>query len=451
MRLALAPLCTLLFAAPVLAQDWPNWRGPSHDGASAIGSLPTSFDRETNVRWSAALPGPGASTPIVVGERIFLTAVDAEAQALVAICVDRGTGDIVWMEDVDSGYRPVNAGEGVQLHDRSNYASPSAVADGEHVWWFFGNGDLLCTDHDGEEVWRKNIQDEYGDFAFQWTFSASPTLWEGRLFLPVLQRNTPVNGRGSEGAQSFLLALDARSGEELYKHVRPSDAQVESLESYGTAIPFVGEDGRKELLIVGGDVLTGHDPATGRELWRWGTWNEGHREIWWRVVPSAVVGGGVVLACAPKRAPVYAVHLGGEGDLGEGGLAWQSEGRPNNVSSDVPTPLYYQDKFYVLSDVRGALSRVDPSSGEVEWSTSMPGRDLWRASPTGADGRIWCMNHAGLVVALDADSGEIVLQARMGGDDDHQTRSSIAAAHGALYVRTHDTLWCVAQGEQAGE
>jgi len=451
MHCSLTSLALLFLAAPAVAQDWPNWRGPSHDGSSAIEALPESFDKETNVRWSAPLPGPGASTPVVVGERIFLTAVDHDAGALIGLCIERDTGELAWMKDLDSGFEPTGGHGGVYLHDRSNYASPSAVADEEHVWFFFGNGDLVCCDHAGEEVWRQNLQSEHGEFAFQWTFSASPTLWEGRLFLPILQRNAPVNNRGAEGAQSFLLALDASDGTQLYKHVRPSQARVESLESYGTMIPYVGASGRKELLVVGGDVVTGHDPASGAELWRWGTWNQGHSEIWWRVVPSAVAGGGVVLACAPKRAPVYAVHLDGEGELGEAGLAWRSEGRPNKVSSDVPTPLYYQGKFFVLSDVRGALSRVDPTSGQVEWSTTMPGRDQWRASPTGADGRIWCMNHAGLVVAVDAQSGELVLEASMGGEDDQTTRSSIAAAHGALFVRTHDTLWCVAAGERAGE
>jgi len=443
-------LCAQLLSATVLAavasaQDWPNWRGPNHDGSSAVEGLPTDFDTATKVRWSTELPGPGASTPVVVGERIFLSSTDPETRTLIALCLDRNTGAVLWRRDASSGYQPEGAGSPTVLHDRSNYASPSACVDESRVFFFFGNGDLVAYDQAaGDPLWRKNIQKEHGDFSFQWTFSASPTLWEGRLFLPVLQRNEPVNGRGAEDAASFLLALDPESGALIYKHERPSDARTESLESYATAIPHVGSEGRKELLIVGGDVITGHDPASGRELWRWGTWNEGHREIWWRLVPSVVVGDGLALVCAPKRAPVYAVHLGGEGELGEKGLAWKSGGRPNRVTSDVPTPLYYQGAFFVLSDVRNALSRLKPSTGEIEWSLELPGRSPWRSSPTGADGKLWCMNHAGLVIVVDAESGKIVHKAEMGEEDDDHTRSSLVAAHGALFVRTNSTLFCIA-------
>ena len=129
--------------------------------------------------------------------------------------------------------------------------------------------------------------------------------------------------------------------------------------------------------------------------------------------------------------------------MGVEGLAWKSAGRPNPVSSDVPTPLFYGGKFYVLSDVRASLSRVDPGSGEVEWSINMPGRSQWRASPTGADGRIWCMNHGGLVVVLDPEDGAILHTASMGEEDDDQIRSTVAVAHGNLFIRTHTMLYCI--------
>ena len=317
------------------------------------------------------------------------------------------------------------------------------MTDGERVVFFYGNGDLVSYTLDGEEEWRRNLQKDHGDFTFQWTFSASPTLWDGRLYMPVLQRDEPVNGLGKEDNPSFLLALDPKSGETLFKRERPSDAQAESLESYATVIPHANGKGEVELLVVGGDVITGHDPATGEELWRWGTWNPGHRERWWRLVPSAVVGGGVALVCAPKRAPVYAVRLGGRGELDEEALAWHSEGGRNPVSSDVPTPLFYGGAFYVLSDVRESLSRVDPATGEVEWTLRMPGKAPWRASPTGADGKIWCMNHAGDVVIVDAEKGAIVNTIPMGEEDDDQTRSTVVVAHGDLFIRTNSKLYCV--------
>jgi outer membrane protein assembly factor BamB len=242
--------------------------------------------------------------------------------------------------------------------------------------------------------------------------------------------------------ESFLLAIDPKTGKTVYKQSRPSPARVESREAYATPIPHV-RDGRKELLVVGGDVLTGHEPGSGKELWRWGTWNTDHRQPAWRLVPSVVVGGDVALVCAPKRAPVFAVKLGLQGELDDSALVWKSQGRPNPVSSDVPTPAYYRGYAYVLSDVEPALSKVDPKDGTVVWTTPMPREHLWRASPTAADGKIWCLNHNGLVVVVDAGDGKIVHRAAMGEEDDDSICSSIIVAYGSLFIRTNSKLFCV--------
>ncbi len=425
------------------AQDWPNWRGPNWDGSASAKDLPIDFGKEKHVRWATELPGPGAATPIVAGDFVLVSAANEGEKQLLAIMLSRATGEVVWERAAGSGYKPADQGETTRLDYRANYAAPSPVTDGERAIFFFGNGDLVAFDRAGEELWRRNIQKDHGDFAFQWSFSASPTLWEGTLFLPVLQRNVPVGKRGEEGAHSFLLAMDPSTGKTIWEHDRASEARNESRESYATAIPHVGAGGRKELLVVGGDVITGHDPKTGAEIWRWGTWNSEHREEWWRVVPSVVVGGGAALVCAPKNAPVYAVKLDGEGELGEKGLIWKSQGRPNPLTSDVPTPLFYEDRFYVLSDLQESLSCVDPKSGDIYWTIKMPGQHLWRASPTGADGKVWCMNHHGDVVVVDATSGEILANVAMGEADDDDTCSSIAIAGGDLYVRTNTKLYCI--------
>ncbi|MAG63740.1 hypothetical protein CMO84_09485 [Candidatus Woesearchaeota archaeon] len=450
-RACLTLLLLLCFGSQAPAQDWVNWRGPQHDGSSTVEGLPKAFDQEANVLWKTVLPGSGASTPIVVGQRVFLTSVDTDADQLLALCLDRDSGEVLWQHSAGSGYQAFGVGEPTKLGYRSNYASPSPVCDGELVTFFFGNGDLVAYDMEGEKQWRRNLQEDLGEFQFQWTFSATPTLWEGRLVLPILQRDVPVNDHGKEGVESFLLGLEPATGKTLFRAVRPSDARVESRESYATAIPYVTEEGRKELIVVGGDVISGHDPLTGEEFWRWGTWNPGHREQWWRVVPSAVVGGGVALACAPKGAPVFAVQLGGEGTLDEESLVWQSEGRRSPVTSDVPTPLYYRDHFYVLSDLRSMLSKIHPASGEVVWSIPMPREAKWRASPTGADGRVWCMDHSARVVAIDAESGEVVTVAQMGGDENQKARSSVVPAHGSLFIRTDTTLFRVGVSESGAD
>jgi outer membrane protein assembly factor BamB len=218
---------------------------------------------------------------------------------------------------------------------------------------------------------------------------------------------------------------------------------MESLEAYSTPIPHVADSGRKELLVVGGDVLTAHDPANGEELWRWGTWNEGHRQRAWRLVPSVVVGGDVAVVCAPKSAPVYADKLGGDGVLPQDASVLWKSGRRSPVTSDVPTPAFDGTHLYVLSDQRSAICKVDPKSGDVVWSTDLSRDFLWRASPTVADGKVYCMNHNGEVVVVDAKGGKILHHAFMADDDDDQIRAGVAVAHGCLFVRTNTTLFCV--------
>jgi outer membrane protein assembly factor BamB len=382
------------------------------------------------------MPGPSASTPIIWGDRVFVSTTDSAAKSLLAMCLDRRTGKTLWSEKVADGY---------QRDNRSNFSSPSPATDGNRVFFFYGNGELAAFEcATGKKIWGRNIQKDYGDFAFQWTFSTSPLLYNGKLYMQVLQRNEPVGGRGRKDGESYLLALDPATGKEQWRQVRPSEAKAESLEAFSTPVPFE-HNGRKEILIAGGDCLTGHDPASGKELWRWGTWNPtriGH----WRLVPSPVAGGGVVLACAPKGDPIYAVKAGASGNLDDSGLAWTSP-RQSKLSSDVPTPLFYDGDFFVLSDVRKGLSRVDPKTGEAKWTLDTPGRAKYETSPSGADGRIYIMNFAGDVVVVDAAKGEILKTITMGDEGDDMIRSSIAISQGQLFIRTNKRLYCVGKKE----
>jgi outer membrane protein assembly factor BamB len=415
------------------AENWPQWRGPAFNGSTTEKGLPTTFSKTENVLWAADMPGPSAATPIIWNDRVFVSSVDQQAGTLQALCLDRASGKILWQRE---------AGVGIKVDDKSNFASPSPVTDGTLVWFFYGNGQLVAFDFAGKQLWTRNIQKDYGQFAFQWTFSSSPTSYEGRLYLQILQRNVPVHGRGrTDGPiDSFLLALDPQTGKELWKASRPNDAREESKESYATPIPFTFNN-RTELLIAGGDCLTGHDPATGKEFWRWGTWNPeriGH----WRLVPSPVAGGGVVLGCGPKGAPVCAVKAGAKGTLDDSGLAWKSTER--EISTDVSTPLFYQGRFYVLNSDRKSIARVVPASGKVEWVGEPGSQAKIEASPTAAGGRIYFMNFRGDVFIVEAgEQFKVLHKTAMGDDGDNDLRSSIAIAHGCLFIRTGSKLYCV--------
>lgn len=430
-------LLAFRFVSPTSLQagNWPQWRGPFFNGSAEESGLPSKWSKDQGVKWSLDLPGPSASTPIVWDDSVFLSTADTRTKTLQAVCVDRLTGKVRWQKET---------GVGIQRDGKSNYSSPSPVTDGQRVVFFYGNGQLVALDFAGNEIWSRNLQKDYGEFAFQWTFSTSPLLYNGRLYQQVLQRDVAVNGRGKKDGpnESYLLAMDPATGKTLWRQIRPSQAVAESREAFTTPVVFQ-HAGQTEILVIGGDDLTGFDPVTGKELWRWGTWNP-NRIGHWRLVPSAVGGDGVILACAPKRDPIYAIKAGGEGLLTDSAIAWRS-GDQSALSSDVPTPLFYQGDFFILSDVRGSLSRVEPKTGRIKWTIEMPGRKKYEASPTGADGKLYCMNFGGDVVVVGAEDGKILHQVAMGEPGDDFTRSSIAASAGHLFIRTNSKLFCVAR------
>jgi outer membrane protein assembly factor BamB len=423
----------LVAAAMAQAENWPQWRGPAFNGSSGERNLPAEWSKTEKVAWTVALPGPSAATPIIWGEHVFISSTDTAGQSLVALCLDRKTGKILWRQQV---------AEGLRRDRQSTFSASSPVTDGQRVIFFYSNGEMAAFDLAGQKLWSRNIETDFGQFAFLWTFSTSPVLFEDKLYMQVLQRDVPVNGRGRRNGpnESYLLALDPATGKTLWRQVRPSAARDESREAFTTPLPLT-VNGRAELVIAGGDCLTGHEPATGKELWRWETWNPtriGH----WRLVPSPVAGDGLILACAPKNAPVYAIKAGGTGKLDEESLAWKSEPQ-RGVTSDVPTPLFYLGDFFVLSDLRKNLTRIEPRTGKVKWSLATSGQAKYEASPTGADGKIYLMNFRGEATVVDAEEGRVLRTIPMGEPGDDMIRSGIAVAQGQLFIRTNNRLYCI--------
>jgi outer membrane protein assembly factor BamB len=433
LRTILAIVVTLCLAMDTSAENWPHWRGPHFNGSTTESNLPSHWSQSENVAWSVDLPGASAATPIIWNDHVFVSSSDVENDQLLALCFDRQTGKLLWQHAV---------AKGIRRDSRSNFAAPSPATDGEVVVFFYSSGELVAYNFAGEEIWKRNIQDDYGTFAFLWTFSSSPLLYDGKLYLQVLQRDVAVSGRGFSDRknESYLLAMDPKTGKTLWRQVRPSEAQAESRESFTSPVPFLA-NGRPELLVVGGDDLTGHDPNTGAELWRWGTWNPeriGH----WRLVTSPVASENVILVCAPKRDPIYAVKSGGKGQLGGDALAWVSN-EQRDLSSDVPTPAFYDGDFFILSDVRKRLSRVEPQTGAVKWSLRTPGDAKYEASPLVGDGKVYLINFVAEVAVVDAHDGKLIEVIKMDEPSDDAVRSSISASHGQLFIRTTRKLFCI--------
>jgi outer membrane protein assembly factor BamB len=414
----------VLVAGIARAEDWPQWRGPHFNGFSNASHLPAELD-EAHQLWKVPLPGPGAGTPIVSGEHVFMTCLDAQSKKLLAMCFSRKDGREQWRKEIGSGF---------QMNPRNNMASPSPVTDGKTVWFYFGTGDLAAFDVQGNPLWSRNIAKDHGPFNIQWIYASSPLLYQDKLYIQVLHRDVPPHGGPSPSskADSFLLALDPASGKDLWKVVRPNDAVQETKESYATPLPYE-HDGHAEILLIGGDCVTAHDPQTGRELWRFGGWNPNKIEHW-RQVTGLVATDGLVFACVPKGGPIFAIKDGGSGDVTSTHQAWKS----TDISSDVCVPLVYKDRLYVLDGDKRAITCVDPKTGEKKWTGRLGGNPVFRASPTGADDKIYCMNEAGDVWVLAADEFKVLSKASFQGTN---SRASISVADGQVFVRAGETMY----------
>ena len=396
------------------AADWPQFRGPDFNGSTNETDLPVNWSTTENVLWKTPLPGPSSATPAVVGEFIFITALDRTSSEISAMALDRKGGKVLW--NIPIGYGELNQGYG-----RENFMTePSAVSDGNKAIFLFGTGDLAAFDLNGRAIWHRNFQEEYGKFSINWGYASSPLLYENRLYVQVLHRN-----------DAYVLCIDPATGENIWKIARRSDARAESREAYTTPLPL--RNGQESLiLILGGDHLTAHDPLSGLERWRWGTLNPNKRENF-RAVASPVVGDGFVYINAPQLAPLYALRLGEEVPK----LAWTFE----HPTADIPTPVYYKDRLFLLAGKRKVITSLNPVTGKVIWQTPLEVRTFLRASPMAADGKIYCISADGEIVVLAAtDELKILSRIEMG---EYPCRSSIVASQGKLYIRTGENLYCI--------
>ncbi len=417
----------------VHAENWPQWRGPNFNGSSPEKDLPSSWSETEGVKWSTPLPGSSGATPAIWGDSIFVSTPD-DNKDLLLLCLNRNDGKVRWQKQLSTG----NLSKG-----RGNMASPSPVTDGKSVFILYGTGDMAALDFDGKILWQRNLGTDYGHFAIMWTYGSSPLLLGGKLYVQVLQRTPAPNDypgvAGDAGdRESYLLALDPATGKTLWKHVRPTEARLESMESYASPIPHQTADGKTQILLVGGDCLTGHDPATGEELWRGFGLNRKKGE-WMRVVPSPVSAAGLAIACGPKKEPIIAFHTEMKGDITEKGVAWTLDERK---TPDVCTPVFYDGKLFVLDGDSQTLICLDAATGTVKWQGNLGDRTVVRSSPTAADGKIYIVNEKGTVFVCSAgDEFKLLATIPMGGTE--ATRSSIAVSDKHLFIRLPERIVCI--------
>ncbi|HUG93356.1 MAG TPA: PQQ-binding-like beta-propeller repeat protein [Planctomycetaceae bacterium] len=454
-------------------ENWPQWRGPHGNGISDSTGLPTTWSLTENIVWTTELPSWSGATPIVWGDRVFVTSPakpqpqaaagqeaaqaqprprpaggrsggrpgfgrpggggrgrpgggfpgfggnrDPGGSTLLLICLSRADGRILWQRELDEGNRQWG---------KQNSASPSPVTDGRHVWVVTGTGAVAAFDMDGEPAWQRNLQDDYGRFGLMWGYASSPLLFEGKLIIEVLHGNNTDD-------PSYLVAFDRVTGEELWRHERETDAVRESPDAYTTPV-VVDREGHKQIVVSGGDYVTGHDPETGDELWRAGGLNP-DRSGNWRIVPTPIVVGDMLYVPTRKN-PLLAFRLSGNGDATRADLVWTA----TQNTPDVPTPVCDGTYFYMVED-RGVVTCLDAKTGETVWGPERTPLSNTSASPVLADGRLYITNENGATAVLAAGPEYKLLA--MNELDESYTLSTPAIVGRQIFIRTSTHLYCIA-------
>lgn len=412
-RTLLLLLCAL--APLAVAGNWPHWRGPDANGVSDEKNLPVKWDTRENITWKLAMPTVSGATPIIWGENIFLNVSDGGK--IYLWCVDRSRGEVKWkglLKDSDENVR------------KGNMSSPSPVTDGQTVWAMSGNGVVKAFDFSGKELWARDFWKDYGRFGLNHGYGSSPVLHDGALYIQVL------HGMKTDDP-SYVEKLDAKTGKTLWHHIRPTDAISESPDSYTTPI-IARQDGKPILVVTGGDYVTGHDLATGKELWRGGGMNPRNNPFN-RIIASPLLLNGTVVVPTRVR-PMQVFRLGGSGDITKSHLAWDNENGP-----DVPTPVSDGTHVYIIND-RGIVYCLDQKTGKEIYGGERIKPAVYSSSPVLADEKIYISNEEGLTTVLKAGPKFEVLAENPLED---YILSSVAISDGQIFIRTKGHLYCIGQ------
>ncbi|MEY3175453.1 MAG: hypothetical protein RLZZ436_3367 [Planctomycetota bacterium] len=398
------------------ADDWPQWRGPFGDGRCLERGLPVHWSATEGVVWKLELPEAGNSTPVIHGNRVFLTQPDTRGQRRTLWCVDRETGVKIWERGVE--YR-----EPDPTHSTNPPCSSSAVTDGERVVVWFGSAGLYCYDMEGKEQWSYKS----GEQRHIWGYGSSPVL-HGDLCC--------VNF--GPGENSRLLAINKRTGELVWEYAEPldedgtSEAKFQSADYTGSwSTPLVAEiAGRQQLVLSVPFRIRSFDPATGRELWVSGGTNA-------LCYTSPLTDGSLVVAMGGYNGMSVAVRGDGSGDVTASHRVWRHPKTKQRIGSGV----IHEGHIYIHNDP-GVAECFDLLTGELKWEQRLSGagKGVNWSSVMLSDGLCYTMNQGGdCFVFRAAPEFELVSVNSLG----ETSNSSVAASGGRLFLRTHRHLWCI--------
>lgn len=380
---------SLAVALMLSAQNWHNWRGPLGSGEAEPGNYPLEFGPDKGIVWQAELPGRGSSTPIVWGDKVVITCgIGSGAEGLDgAICYNWKDGKVLWQTTFGN--------QVPGKHRRGNGSCPSPLTDGKRIYVYYKSGTLAALDFDGKILWQTNIQQRYGENTLWWDLGTSPILYDNRLIIATIHEGN-----------SYIVALNPESGEELWYQPRNFECQPESHQSYST--PIVADiNGQPTLIVWGADHLTGHDPATGVERWRCGGFNPDNKK-YWRDIASTALSGDIMLVPYGREEYMAAVRMGGSGDITAEARLWEKRG----IGTDSATPSVRNGTAYVVS-FKGRLWSLDIATGNEHWRTMLPNaKGAFYSSATLAGDNLYICRELGTVyvVKVTGDSPEVLHQ-----------------------------------------
>jgi outer membrane protein assembly factor BamB len=386
--------------------DWPQFRGPTEQGISQAKNLPTTWSPDEHVAWKTEIPGRGWSSPVVQDGKVYLTtAVPASdeknaPQELRALCLDLKGGKVLW------NIKVFDQAAGQAMHGKNTHASPTPIVEGDRVYVHFGPHGTAALDLQGKVVWSKKIKYSpvHGN-------GGSPVLVDGKLIFSC-----------DGGSENFMIALNAKDGEEAWRTPR----EVDMPKRFSFSTPLVLTlDGKTQIVSPGTGAVMSYDPATGRELWK-------VRYDGYSVIPCPVYANGLIYLSSGYDNPVlYAIRPGGEGDVTDSHIAWKiTKGAPNT-----PSPLAIGTELYLVSD-GGVATCLDGETGKQIWQKRVGGN--YSASPVFGDGKIYFQSEQGEATVIEASREYQELAKNNLGEP---SLASYAIIPGALLIRTDKHLW----------